>query len=77
MDKDYIQSLYMLNLVKGGGEFRCPTMTKIEEDFILRQEKIFHVMMDQVNEETTLNLTNMHVLYYNNVRVVYDILHGP
>ena len=77
MDKDYELPLQKTEKTNGENDVRCPTMVEFEEGFILRQNKTFYVVMDQVNDESTLSLTNMHVLDKENVRVVYDILHGP
>ena len=42
--------------VTTGSSFKHPTVADVEDGFILRRDKIFDVMMDQVNEETTSNL---------------------
>ena len=52
-------------------------MAHIEEGFILGRDRTFDVMMDQVNEETTLSLMNMRILDHANAKVVYDLLRGP
>ena len=74
VDKDYEELLQMAHKVSAKSSFKRPTVADIEEGFILGRDKIFDVMMDQVNEETTSSLTNMRVLEHANAKVVYDLL---
>ena len=77
VDEEYKEPLQVAHKVSVGSSFKRPTMADIKEGFILGWDKIFDVMMDQVNEETTSSLTNMRVLDHANAKVVYDLLRGP
>ena len=77
LDEDYEESLQGAHKVSIGSFLKHPIVADIEEGFLLRWDRTFDVMMDQVNEETTSSLTNMHILDHVNANVVYDLLRGP
>ena len=77
VDEDYEESFQVARKVTIRSSFKHPTVADVEEGFILEPDKIFDVMMDQVNEKTASSLMNMRVLDHVNAKVVYDLLQGP
>ena len=77
LDEDYEESLHVAHKVTIGSSLKHPIVADIEDGFILGQDRAFDVIMDQVNDETTSSLTNMHVLDHANAKVVYDLLRWP
>ena len=77
LDEDYEEPLQVAHKGSAGNSIKRPIVVDIDEGFILGRDRTFDVMMDQVNEETTSSLTNMHILDHANAKVVYDLLRGP
>ena len=77
LDEDYEEPLHVAHKGSARSTIKRPTMADIKEGFILGRDRTFDVVMDQVNEETTSSLTNMHILDHANAKEVYDLLRGP
>ena len=74
LNEDYEEPLQVAHKGSAGSDFKRPIVVDIEEGFILKRDRTFDVMMDQVNEETTSSLTKMSILDHANTKVVYDLL---